>query len=105
MSPFEERRRHKRRPIDKDFEGSRSVTEAKPEVAVDFACHGVDVSEGGMQILTVAPLEAGQRISLYLKAEGGRSLVAEAEVRWVRAEKDTYRVGLEFVKKEEAFIV
>ena len=101
-----ERRKHKRRPIEVDLQGSvKTVEKITPTYRGDFACQGVNASAGGMQLLTSAPLEVGQRVKLSLRAEGGRSLTAEAEVRWVRAERDSFRVGVMFLEKEEGFVV
>ncbi len=105
MDSTEERREHKRRPIEADFQGSLEAVEKMARLPSDFACQGVNASTGGMQLLTSIPLEVGQRIKLSLRAEGGRSLTAEAEVRWVRAEKNSYRVGVLFLEKEEGFVV
>lgn len=101
-----ERRKHERRPIEADFQGSLKAVEKMTTIYPgDFACRGVNASTGGMQLLTSVPLEVGQRIKLSLRAEGGRSLAAEAEVRWVRAEKNSFRVGVLFLEKEEGFVV
>ncbi len=105
MNSAEERRKHKRRPIDTVLQGAQKVIGKMARIPTDFACQGVNASTGGMQLLTSAPLETGQRIKLSLRAEGGRSLTAEAEVRWVRAEKNSFRVGVMFLEKEEGFVV
>ena len=105
MDSTGERRKHKRRPIDTVLQGTQKVVGKMARVPTDFACKGVNVSTGGMQILTSIPLEVGQRIKLSLQAEGGRSLAAQAEVRWMRAEKNRYRMGVMFLEKQEGFVV
>ena len=105
MERKEERRRYVRRPVDAVLESPERIVATTTKVALDFACRGVDISEGGMQILSSLALTAGQRIKLYLRARGGRALTAHAEVRWVRQEKNDFRVGVMFLEKEEAFIV
>ena len=105
MERKEERRKHVRRPVEAVLESPERIVATSAKAALDFACRGVDISEGGMQILSSVALTVGQRIKLFLHSKGGRALTAEAEVRWVRQERDHYRVGVMFLKKEEAFIV
>ena len=103
MTTPKERRHWSRRPVSVELVAKRQAAEPTPDL--EFACRGVDVSEGGMQIVTAMMLAAGQKLELFLRNREGRSMRARAEVRWSRAEGGLCRAGLEFLEREELFVI
>ncbi len=60
-----------------------------------------DVSMSGVRIMTVAPLEAGNRVRLDITlSRSRRRISAVAEVRWVRDfyGREVFEAGLRFVR-------
>jgi hypothetical protein len=60
----------------------------------------VDVSQDGVGLRTVKPLEPGALVELEIDPVGSRTLVRLAEVRWVQELPDGYyRVGCQWERR------
>ena len=82
-------RRFKRTSFTKKVTYTVNSEESKPTIKADI----VDVSEGGMCILTEYPHTVGH--TLLFQDDAG---CYAGEVRWVRGENDRFRVGIQFVR-------
>lgn len=68
---------------------------------IGLVCHRarcMDISSGGIGMVTSQPVSAGEvvRLALMLK-DAKRKLPVFAEVRWVLHDEHQYKVGLEYL--------
>lgn len=74
--------------------------EIRPGVPTVYHSLTRDISMGGLRIMTVAPLETGNRVRLDITLGRSRKKIrAVAEVRWVRElyGQEVFEAGLQFV--------
>jgi len=97
---MKDRRRDVRLIEENKVDVSLMTGEVRPGVPCIFHSLTLDISMGGLRVMTGAPLEAGTRVRVDLTLRRSRSRVrAVAEVRWVRdvSGGEVFEAGLEFV--------
>lgn len=101
MTAGKERRRHERFELEARAEVRRKSWLARLGLGRGNVAVGpVDLSEGGVRLLTTRPLEPGTKVKVHLRVEKfNDELESVAEVRWCRphpGEPKRYCVGLAF---------
>jgi hypothetical protein len=96
-----ERRKHKRFPVMKNLikpiELIFDTTSNKLHVPAVL----LDLSAGGIGLLTFVPIETGTKIITYLIFEGLNTGPIEGKVVWVITKGESWRVGIAFTKIEK----
>lgn len=91
---IEDRRRHKRSPVIHEMDEAIQIgfgTEAVPGLLVDLSC-------GGMSLLTYGSLPLGTAINLSIELNGLKTHTLEGKVVWVVPKGEMWRVGITFNK-------
>jgi len=95
---FKEKRKYNRLPFVKPIRYSSTGSNIG-EFETIHNCVSVDISRGGLGMITDYPLEAGNILIFEDEIEINNITAKASVVRWARkTEKKRYRVGLEFVR-------
>jgi len=103
---FPEKRRHERKPF---LQNIRYYLPAPYRAKDRIYSYGdsVDISEGGLGMITYFPLMRGDILHFEPELKVDGITARSSLVRWVKEVEDDrkYRVGLEFVNRNNADIV
>jgi hypothetical protein len=90
-------RKNVRKPFVSTIKYSISVLDMGEWKKIHTTGISVDISEGGLGMLTDYPLKAGDMITLDEEIEIDGITVRTAIVKWSKQEGGKYRVGLGFI--------
>ncbi|OGS26777.1 MAG: hypothetical protein A2297_02155 [Elusimicrobia bacterium RIFOXYB2_FULL_48_7] len=94
-----ERRKHARLPVMKNI--AKPVELLLGESSTPVPAILLDLSGGGMGILTFVPFKPGTVICAKIDLPGLKTNVIEGKVMWDIARENTFRLGISFVKIEK----
>jgi len=96
--PLDERRRYKRKPFVQSIKYYLPAPNRNGDRIYSYG-DSVDVSEGGLGMITFFPLMRGDVLVFEPQVKINDLLAKSSVVRWVREiESNQYRVGLEFIR-------
>ncbi len=98
-----ERRKHKRFPVVKRLSEPVDIFLAPPGAGKETAIPGVivDISAGGMRLITFAPIDANSILSLNMDLPAIGRAEMDAKVAWTQHKRGVYEIGMEFIKIPE----
>ena len=98
-----ERRKHKRFPVVKRLSEPVDIFLAPPGAGKETAIPGVivDISAGGMRLITFAPIDANSTLSLNMDLPAIGRAEMDARVAWTQHKRGVYEIGMEFIKIPE----
>jgi len=95
---FEERRRYERKPFAQSIKYYLPAPHRDGDRIYSYG-DSVDISEGGLGMITYFPLIRGDVLVFEPKVKINNILPKSSVVRWVKEiESNRYRVGLEFIR-------
>ena len=98
-----ERRKHKRFSVVKRLSETVDIFLAPPDTGKETAIPGVivDISAGGMRLITFAPIDPNSILSLNMDLPAIGKAEMDARVAWTRHKRGVYEIGMEFIKIPE----
>lgn len=95
-----ERRKHKRFPVVKRLSEPVDIFVESPDQGDEIAMPGVivDISVGGMRLITFAPIDENSALSLNMDLPAIGRAEMDAKVVWTRQKRGVYEIGMEFIK-------
>ena len=96
---IEEKRRYKRKPFVKTIKYYLSAPHMEELKKIEFDAVSVDISEGGLGMITDYPLMTGDMLFFKDEIRVNDFIAKSSTVRWAREiEEYRCRAGLEFVR-------
>ena len=99
-----ERRKHKRFPVVKKLSETVDISVVSPDQqGAEITMPGVivDISSGGMRLITFAPINENSGLSLNMDLPAIGKAEMDAKVVWTRQKRGIYEIGMEFIKIPE----
>ena len=96
MEKFADRRKSKRVPITADVAKPMVLQISSPEGERTVPAIVINLSVGGMCILSFLPVETKELVKLNVEMNGIKMENVKARIAWIREKSGTYLLGLEF---------
>jgi c-di-GMP-binding flagellar brake protein YcgR len=96
MEKFADRRKWKRVPITANVANPMVLQIPSPEGERTIPAIIINLSAGGMCILSFLPVEVKEPVKLNMEINGIKMDSVKAKIAWIREKSGTYLLGLEF---------